>query len=382
MKKTIICASAFVAALLCFSQSFAQEPDIKKQSVQLSDVKKNIKRKQLERDRLAMQEKVFKRELSVLNAAIEKNENNLEMLASEIKTAEKNLSSASTEYGKAFRENSELNRMILDEIGYYNKMTFAASYAQNPVEYRIRREALKYKKNGFDSWKNAVEASSADMKKWESAKEKFLALRKRETVLFAERKSLLKEKQELLDGTSGRRAEAESEIKALNESAKALQVLIKKLSEESNKKEKEKGTVIRPKDSAAKRKKSLPWPVSGKVVLGFGKNKHPELDDAYVISNGIKIKTRDSASVFSVDSGSVAFAGEFRSYGKVVIIDHKDRYFSVYGQLAEILVGEDQKVSKGTVVARTGKGSGAVLYFEIRQDNVPDNPLLWLKKGN
>ncbi|MDR1942016.1 MAG: peptidoglycan DD-metalloendopeptidase family protein [Endomicrobium sp.] len=376
MKIIIICALACLIAFFNFARSFAQENDIKKQSVQLSDVKKNIKRKQLERDRLAMQEKVFKRELSVLNAAIEKNENNLEKLALEIKTAERNLASASQEYGRAFRENNELNRIILDELEAYNKMTFSFSYAADPVEYKIRQEALKNKKSAFDAWQNAVETSSADIKKWRSAKEKLLNLRKKENSLFAERKGLLKEKQELLDGTSGRRAAAEAEIKALNESAKALQILIKKLSQESKKKEK--GTVIRSKDSQIKRKKSLPWPVSGKVILKFGKNKHPELD-AYVISNGIKIKTGDSSAVCSVDSGVAVFVGEFRSYGKVVIIDHKDRYFSVYGQLAQFLVAEDQKVSKGTPIARTGKGSDAVLYFEIRQDNIPDDPLLWLK---
>jgi len=136
--------------------------------------------------------------------------------------------------------------------------------------------------------------------------------------------------------------------------------------------------VIRAKEPTVKRKKSLPWPAEGKVVLKFGKNKHPELN-ADVISNGIKIKASDFAVVKSVDSGTVVFAGAFRSYGKVVIIDHKDAYFSVYGQLSKILVVEDQKVSKGSEIARLGKGEESVLYFEIRQDSVVDNPLLWLK---
>jgi septal ring factor EnvC (AmiA/AmiB activator) len=127
------------------------------------------------------------------------------------------------------------------------------------------------------------------------------------------------------------------------------------------------------------RKKSLPWPVNGKVIAKFGKNKHPELD-TYVISNGIKIDAADFSRVKSVDSGTVVFTGEFRSYGKVVIIDHKDSIFSVYGLLDHILVKEDQKVLKEDVIADLGGGKNSYLYFEIRQNNIPDDPILWLQQ--
>jgi lipoprotein NlpD len=64
----------------------------------------------------------------------------------------------------------------------------------------------------------------------------------------------------------------------------------------------------------------------------------------------------------------------------MIIIDHQGVYFSVYGQLDTILVSEDQSISRGTTVAKVGSGDNAVLYFEIRQYNVPENPKLWLKE--
>ncbi|MDR2191599.1 MAG: peptidoglycan DD-metalloendopeptidase family protein [Endomicrobium sp.] len=378
MKIIKICFIAIFSAF-CFSVVFAQDGDIKKQSRELSDVKKNIKQKQLEKDRLALKEKVFKRELKVLNAAIDANEKNLSKLALQISAAQKNLNAASKEYDRAYKEYGALTRALNGEIELYHKMTFLYSYEQNPFEYKVRQASLLYKKENYDKERKAAALFSEDIKKWEAAKNKLLSLRKRETVLSQEKKKLLKEKEILLAGTSGLRAQAEAEIKALNESAKALQTLINRLAEESKKKAAQAQPIIRAKDSSSKRRKVLSWPVEGKVIANFGRNKHPELD-AYVISNGIKIKARDFSIVKSVDSGVVVFAGEFRSYGKVAIIDYKNAYFGVYGQLSEILVSDNQKVSKGSDIARLGKGQDSVLYFEIRQNNVPDNPILWLEK--
>lgn len=368
-----------ISAVLIFSciAAFAQETSIKEQSKQLSSVRKTIKQKQLEKDRLMLQEKVFKRELKSLNDAIEENRKNLAKISNEIKVAEANLGKASKEHSRAFEKQMTWNQAMLDEIELFNKMTFEISYEKDPVEYKIRQEALRYKKENFDQEEKRLSASESDIKKWKKARETLMSLIRKENRLADERKRLINEKNKLLKNTSGRRAKAEAEIKALNESAKALQTLISKITA-ANKQKQAQPTVIRTPVSASKRKKSLPWPLEGKVIVKFGKSKHPELD-TYVISNGIKVKAPDGSRVKSIDAGIVVFAGEFRSYGKVVIIDHRDSSFSVYGQLDQILVKEDQKVLRGTVLANLGKGENSVLYFEIRQDNVPDNPLLWLQ---
>jgi len=381
MKTLKICLIVIVSSFF-FSAVFAQDVEIKQQSQQLSTVRKNIKQKQLEKDRLALKEKVFQRELKVLNAAIEENEKNLSKLALQISAAQKNLDLASKEYDRAFKEYGDWYRALSGDLELFHKMTFLCDYEENPAEYKVRQAALIYKKENIEKEKNAAEHSSEEIKKWEAAKNKLLTLRKKETVLSQERKNLLKEKETLLSGTSGLRKKAEEELKFLNESAKALQGLINKLTEESKKKAAQAPpvVVVQSRSLLPERKRaSLPWPVKGKVISGFGRNKHPELD-TYIINNGIKIQANDLSVVKSVDSGTVVFAGEFRSYGKIVIIEHKDAYFSVYGQLSEILVKDDQKIAKGSDIARLGKGEDSVLYFEIRVNNAPDNPTLWLGK--
>ncbi|MCL2389859.1 MAG: peptidoglycan DD-metalloendopeptidase family protein [Endomicrobia bacterium] len=391
--------TAVIICLLQFVLSFAQEPDIKSQSKQLSEVNKTIKAKQIEKDKLALQEKVFKRELKNLNDLIERNEKYLAQIANEIKTAQKNLDNASRQYNSAFSKSAEWNQSILDEFELFHKATFVISYEKEPFVYKIMEAAFRSKKENFDKEKKVADTYSFDVKKWEKAKRELLDLKGKENKFVLERKNLMLEKNELLKSTLGKKAVAEAEIKSLNESAKDLQDLIKKLSQaqkqrqqeqqqqqqmqqqqKQQKKQKETARARTPVREA-KYRKALPWPVEGIVAVNFGKNKHKELD-TYVISNGIKIKAKDFAQVKSVDSGVVVFTGNFRSYGKVVIIEHSDSYFSVYGQLDKILVKDEQKVSKGTVLAVLGSGDESVLYFEIRHDNVPDNPMLWLIKGN
>jgi len=77
----------------------------------------------------------------------------------------------------------------------------------------------------------------------------------------------------------------------------------------------------------------------------------------------------------------VRFADWFRGYGKLVILDHGDDYFSVSGHLAEILVGVGDRVSEGQPigsVGETGSLSGPSLYFEIRRGAEPLDPAEWL----
>lgn len=367
-------------ALITLCQfGFTQDQDIKQQSKQLSDLKKTIKQKQLEKDKLMLKEKTYKREINSLNNEMKDLESKIRSLSQNIEKTKKNLESASGEYNKAYEKQVDWNIAILDEIDYYNKMTFTLAFEDDPVEYKVRQAALLYKKENFDNAARVVDMSSAEIKKWEKAQSDLIASRRRESTAAKQREKRIDESKKRLASTASRRAEIEKEIKNDNETAKAMQTLINKLSEAQKKKQAETDTVIRTPASSVQRKKQLPWPVDGRVTVRFGKSKHPELD-TYVISNGIKIKAANSAQVKSVDSGTVVFAGAFRSYGKVVIIDHKDSYFSVYGQLDQILVKEDQRVSRGTVLARLGSGNNSVLYFEIRQNNIPDNPLLWLIK--
>lgn len=371
MKKIFI----LIVLLFCsFVSLSGQSEDIKVQSKKLSEIKKSIKEKEREKNKLIRQERIFKEELTSINDSIGKTEKKLAKILVNIKTTQYNLDNFSKVYNASSSRSAVWNHVLLDDIKLFNKMTF--SYEQNPVEYKIRRKSLEYKKENFEKEKKLAMISAASMKRCERSKKDLLNLQLKESKLVERYKNMLKEKKELSDIILNRRFTAEREIRTLSESAKALQRLIDKINEVNKRK---RTAAVRPPAVRSGRKKSLPWPVGGKVVLGFGRNKHPDLD-TYVISNGIKIEAADFSQVKSVESGIVVFAGQFRSYGKVIIIDHSDLNFSIYGLLGKMFVKLEQKVSKGAVIAELGSGEeNNVLYFEIRHNNTPVDPILWLQ---
>ena len=73
-----------------------------------------------------------------------------------------------------------------------------------------------------------------------------------------------------------------------------------------------------------------------------------------------------------------------RGYGKMVIIDHDQEYYSVTARFNELHVKEGDLVKQGQVIGLTGKNAtifGKGLYFEIRHGEVAEDPLDWLKPG-
>jgi murein hydrolase activator len=127
-------------------------------------------------------------------------------------------------------------------------------------------------------------------------------------------------------------------------------------------------------------KGELPWPVAGRVRGAFGKHKHPRFD-TYTVQNGIDIEAAVDTPVRAVHDGVVVFADRFRGYGLMVILEH-GRHHTLYAHLAESAVQPGQQVPAGTVVGAVGSSGleGQGLYFELRTQGKPEDPLGWLRK--
>jgi murein hydrolase activator len=127
------------------------------------------------------------------------------------------------------------------------------------------------------------------------------------------------------------------------------------------------------------RQGTLPWPIGGRVVSAFGRTTStagPSLD-----RNGIEVTASEGDEVRAVHSGSVTFAAPFIGFGTLVILDHGSNDFSVYGHLQDAAVSEGARIERGTVVGRAGRNPAgdASVYFELRIDGRPVNPLQWLR---
>ncbi len=118
----------------------------------------------------------------------------------------------------------------------------------------------------------------------------------------------------------------------------------------------------------------LDWPLDGRVVTRFG----PRLDPRYrtrVPHNGLRIEPATGAQARVVYPGRVVFAGPLEGYGPTVVVEHPRRAFTIYAGLRGVRVGVDDVVSLGEVLGTAPE----VLYFEIRVENQPQDPLDWLR---
>jgi len=122
-------------------------------------------------------------------------------------------------------------------------------------------------------------------------------------------------------------------------------------------------------------------PVAGRVLRRFGR----VLDAEYrteTFRKGVDFAVERGEPVYAVAAGEVRYAGWFAGYGRMVILDHGDGYFSVSGHLDEIGVELGQWLAAGDALGsagETGSLTGARLYFEIRRGAEALDPAEWLR---
>ncbi len=126
--------------------------------------------------------------------------------------------------------------------------------------------------------------------------------------------------------------------------------------------------------SFAKAKGKLPLPARGQIVTAYGEQKVKG-----VISKGILIKTRPQAQVISPFDGTVIFAGPFRGYGNLIIIEHGDGYLSLLAGLNNFDAELGQLLLAGEPVGQMPDDSDAKLYVELRKNNQPIDPMAWMR---
>jgi len=130
------------------------------------------------------------------------------------------------------------------------------------------------------------------------------------------------------------------------------------------------------------KKGRLKLPLNGQILNKFGRKRVKEYD-SYIVYNGINVKAKMGSFVKAVFSGKILYAGELEGYGNLVIIGHGNKYHSLYGHLDDIKVSVDKIVKTGEIVGLSGdSGSieGEVLYFELRKNGKPIQPLPWFRK--
>jgi murein hydrolase activator len=118
----------------------------------------------------------------------------------------------------------------------------------------------------------------------------------------------------------------------------------------------------------------LLYPASGELMRRYGEN-----DELGVTSKGLTFETRPAAQVVAPYDGRVLFAGPFKGYGQILIIEHADGYHSLLAGLDRVESPVGQWLVAGEPVGVMPKGATKPrLYLELRHNGQPINPLPWL----
>ncbi len=130
------------------------------------------------------------------------------------------------------------------------------------------------------------------------------------------------------------------------------------------------------RDFPSRQKRVLLYPARGRVISKYGQKKGTNVS----FDKGLVILTRPSAQVIAPFDGRIAYAGEFRGYGRILIIEHSGRYHTLLAGVERIDVAEGQWVLAGEPVARMGdrKLEHEEIYFELRRSGLPINPAPWI----
>jgi septal ring factor EnvC (AmiA/AmiB activator) len=129
------------------------------------------------------------------------------------------------------------------------------------------------------------------------------------------------------------------------------------------------------------RRRQLPWPVEGEVAGRFGRQRDTRFGTS-TVSNGITVAAVLGAPVRALHPGTVVFAGPFTGFGQLVIVDHGQQAYSLYGYLSVVRVQRGTSVNAGALVGDVGDApdGSAGLYLEVRVDGRPVDPLQWLTR--
>lgn len=382
--------SVLLVLLFAASPLFCDEADARKK--ELADVKSQTAQKEKELKKYREKEKKISKEISDLETKKARTQQMKDKVASDLSYVAQNLVSAQQKRDALLRSRplweGALEQMVTDMQLRQNCAYCAGGYS---LEEEIFVQRMATHEAVFLAGIRNEEKTT--QKRLDEFTQKNQKLQEQNSEIAQQQQALsqsFQQKKKDLDSTQKQVSTVRKEIDELKKSAAALNKLLasfeRKRKEEAKKQAKAGGGKTKSTATIPVPRHSLPWPAQGKVISQFGKEYREDLN-TWIFRDGIKIAAKKATPVGAVAEGSVIFAGPFRSYGNVAILDHGKGFFTIYGFLQEISVSVGDKVAEGGQVglagqdtqASSGTGQNAV-YFEIRQGTTAVDPLEWLVK--
>jgi septal ring factor EnvC (AmiA/AmiB activator) len=238
--------------------------------------------------------------------------------------------------------------------------------------------ALRQKIDTLEQVKNDIRVQSAKLARSADA----LAVERAQLTPIMQRKAAL-QKQTVMEGQR-----VAKEVEILSGQAQSLRDLMARLGDRSSKTSQlpsnQENVTGRTTSVLLKRPEGIrPFPDNDSVVRpvqGRVDQRYGERGEFGNASRGITIATREHAQIVAPHDGKVVFAGSFRRYGQILIIEHGGGYHTVLAGLAQIDCVVGQWLLAGEPVGSMGRDESdqTALYVELRRNGQPINPLPWM----
>ncbi len=393
--------------LLAPALSAAAEPS----ATDLRRMEEQVAKQTAESERLAQEAKQINQEIDTISRKMIRYANLIQNNEEKISSMEAELQQLQTELNAAEAEFSLEDENLIKTLAALQNLALKPTeslFVQplTPVEIirsaMLLRETVPYLEQNAQRIKIKLEQIDKQKQKVETQFNKIVAQKKLLEQEHDELAALSKKKSTLRNSIEQQSAAAKKKVSKLASQAQDLRDLLGKLEAERLKKQQEeerrrlaeeqrrkkqeeaaKADLIKLKPQAIKElgegfvkaKGKLPMPARGTIATRYG-----EETSKGVSSKGIIVKTRPQAQVISPFDGNVIFAGPFRGYGNLIIIEHGKGYLSLLAGLDSINCELGQMLLAGEPVGQMPDSSDSKLYIEIRKDNHPINPLTWIKK--
>jgi len=368
------------------SQHPAHELELKKQAAE-------EKKKSLERDAqsLSLELKNTQSTLVDIAAKIKKNESRLNILDVRIKetTKEKNdieerLKKDKSSIGDLILALERLNRTPAEAViarpGAPLETAQSAMLLQSILpDIYTRAERLKTDLSRLEELVLTLQVDKADAKKTTDDLQT-----KRDEL-----SDVLKTRKKLYEQTSKGIQDQDKALKDISVQSKNLKDLVERLAirQRQQLEERTKQAAINNqginRDLGATRPNPRPTPmpkagVSQLPVSGVIRIGYKETDDIGAESQGLTIESRSGGLVVAPMGGIVRYAGTFKNYGQIIIVEHQKDYHSLIAGLARIDTVVGQSVVAGEPVGilpkTSNNGGNPTLYYELRFNGEPVNP--------
>ncbi len=355
------------------------EKQLKSYNIKISQLQQRISSQKAQSEETVLQEKDVLEELEEIDVLLHKQITKVEDLETQVNEQQRFIEEKETELQILRTAKAKTQQHLKRRINAFYKMgkidflnvTFSARSLPELVKFHEAfREMIDYDKNLLGEYKNKMYALEQAKKNYVLEKELLTGFI---TTAHEESREMIRLRQEKRELLASIRTRKQLYDKAVVEMEQATKKITTKLvSLNSRKKELEQEFKLS--------KGELPPPLEGTIITKFNQEKTNKLGITRK-SSGISIIAPDKTKVRAIADGIILYSGYLRGYGNTVIINHGYQYYTITSRLGRLLVHKGAKITALETIGQVSDTAMLIdegVYFEVRHDKSPQDPLEWL----